>query len=36
MFQTTLLLLTINPDTLLTYLLNYSALRYFRNQRILT
>jgi len=27
---------TINPDASLTYLLNYSAPKYFRNQRILT
>jgi len=27
---------TINPDTPLTYLLNYSAPKYFRTQRILT
>jgi len=27
---------TINPDTPLIYLLNYSAQKYFRNQQILT
>jgi len=29
-----LITLTINPDTPLTYLLNYSAPKYFRNERI--